>query len=106
MDKFSFDYSEYSDILHIHKVDHETKGSIELGDFALDFGSGDDIVGVEIEHASEFFVNVDVDKGNLKKLKSAESVIDNRNPQFKVIFLKLEFPTAVKKIPIPMTVAS
>ena len=31
MDAYNWDYSEYSDILHIHKKDHATKGSVELG---------------------------------------------------------------------------
>lgn len=57
MDYYNWDYSEYSDILHIRKKDQSTKGSVELGDFTLDFGSNDEIVGVEIEHASEFLGN-------------------------------------------------
>jgi|SRR3989344_4992589 len=106
MDKFNFDYSEYSDILHIHKTNENTKGSVELGDFTLDFGKNDEIVGVEIEHASEFFVNVDIDQKSLTELKSAEFVIDNKNPQVQIIFLKLEFPKAIKKIPVPMPVVN
>ena len=58
MKKFNFDYSEYSDILHIHRNGDSTKGSVEVGDFTLCFGNNDAIVGIEIEYASEFFNNL------------------------------------------------
>lgn len=106
MEKFNFDYSEYSDILHVHKNGQLTKGSVEIGDFTLDFGNKDEVVGIEIEHASEFFVNVDISKDSLKLLKYADFDIDDRNPQCQIIFIKLEFPNAVKKIPIPLPVVS
>ena len=102
MDRFNFDYSLYSDILHLHKASETTKGSVELGDFTLDFGDKDDVVGIEIEHASEFFINVDIDKKSLTSLKSAEFIIDSKNPQVQVIYLKLEFPKVIRKIPVPM----
>jgi dTDP-4-amino-4,6-dideoxygalactose transaminase len=54
MEKFRFDYSENSDILHIHKNEKTTKGSVELGYFTLDLGENKEIIGLEIEHASEF----------------------------------------------------
>ena len=38
MANFNYDYSEYSDILHVHQKGEETKGSVEIGDFTLDFG--------------------------------------------------------------------
>ncbi len=106
MEKFSFDYSEYSDILHIHMSRCQTKGSVEIGDFTLDFGSKDEIVGVEIEHASEFFANVDINKSSLKILKYADFTVDKKNPQCQIIFIKLEFLNTVKKIPIPLPVVS
>ena len=106
MEQFNWDYSSYSDILHIRKKDLLTKGSVELGDFTLDFGSNDEIVGIEIEHASEFFNNIDIDKPALSKIENAQFVIDNRNPQCQLIFLKLEVSGVVKKIPVPMPVVS
>ena len=106
MKNFNFDYSEYSDILHIHKNGDLTKGSVEVGDFTLDFGNNDSIVGIEIEHASEFFNNLDIDKDSLTKIENAEIVIDSRNPKCHLIFLKLKFPIGVKKISVPMPVVS
>lgn len=106
MDRFKWDYSRYSDILHIHSKGNVTKGSVELGDFTLDFGKNSEIVGVEIEHASEFFNNLDIDKESLSEIQNAQVIVDKRNPQYQLVFLMLKFPNAVKKVPIPMTVAS
>ncbi|MAG47544.1 hypothetical protein CL617_02985 [archaeon] len=106
MNKFNFDYSEYSDILHIHKDGYVTKGSAEVGDFTLDFDSNEEIVGIEIENASEFFNNLDIDKVSLNEMKGAEFVIDKRNPQCNLIFLKLQLQNSIKKIPIPMPVVA
>ena len=106
MERFQFDYSEYSDILHIHKDGQITKGSVEIGDFAIDFGSKDEVVGIGIEHASEFFANLDINGDSLKILKNAGFIIDKRNLHCQIIFIKLEFPNAVKKVPIPLSVVS
>lgn len=106
MVKFQWDYSVYSDILHIHKKGFHTRGSVELGDFTLDFGDNDEVVGLEIEHASEFFGNLDIDKGILDKIQNAQFIVDMRNPRFQVIFLSLEFPGFVKKIPMPLPIVS
>lgn len=106
MDKFNWDYSEYSDILHIHKKNQVTKGSVELGDFALDFGKNNEVIGIEIEHASEFFETIDINKESLSKIQDAQLIIDKRNPQHQLILLRLEFPNAIKKVPVPLTVAS
>ena len=90
----------------LKSTSENTKGSVELGDFTLDFSHDGEVVGVEIEHASEFFINIDIDKKSLISLKSAEFIIDSKNPQVQVIYLKLEFPKAIRKIPIPMPVVS
>jgi len=106
MVKFQWEYSAYSDILHIHKKGFHTLGSVEFGDFTLDFGKNDEVVGLEIEHASDFFGNVDIDKKALGKIQNATFIIDMRNSKFQVIFLSLEFPGFVKKIPMPLPVVS
>ena len=106
MDNYDWDYSEYSDILHIHKKDQPTKGSVQLGDFTLDFGNNDKIVGIEIEHASEFLGNVDINKTSLRNIQEAGFVIDTRNPQCQLIFLKLKLADVVKKIPVPMPIVA
>lgn len=106
MNKFKWDYSNYSDILHVQKKDKSTKGSVEFGDFTLDFGEKDEVVGVEIEHASEFFKNMDISKENLNEIKYAQFIMDNRNPQYQLIFLELKLPTFIKKIPLPLPITS
>ena len=104
MNSYNFDYSAYSDILHIQKKESHTKGGIELGDFYICFGKKNEVVGIEIEYASEFFSQLDITKEQLTKITNAELTIDKRNPQAHVIFLTLKFPTVTKKISIPMQV--
>ena len=103
---FTWDYSDYADILHIHKSNKQVKGSIELGDFTLDFSNNDEIVGIEIEHASEFFSPLDIDKLMLSNIKNAGFFIDKRNPSYQLIYLRLEIAKMVKTIPMPLPVAA
>ena len=105
MVEFNWDYSGYSDILHIHQKNSLTKGSAELGDFTLDFDKNDEIIGIEIEHASEFFNNLDINKQNLKAIQEAHIIIDKRNPGCQIMFLELKFPEATKKISLPLPIA-
>jgi len=106
MKEYNYDYSEYSDIMDIHKNGEITSGSVELGDFTLDFGKNNEVVGLEIEHASEFFNNVDINKESLTEIQDVQLITDKRNPQCQLLFLNLKFPIVVKKIPIPMTITS
>lgn len=106
MDGFRWDYSGYSDIFHIHKKDKITSGSVEVGDFSLDFGKNNEIVGVEIEHASEFFINSDISKESLSDIKDAGMVIDTRNPSCSLIFLNLRFSNISRKIALPMPIVA
>ena len=102
--KYTWDYSTYSDILHVHKKGEINKGSAELGDFCIDFNKKDEVVGIEIEYASEFLSQLEITKEQLSQITDAELFIDKRNPQAHVIFLTLKFPTVTKKISIPMQV--
>ena len=107
MTDFNYDYSEYSDILHVHQKGEDTKGSVEIGDFTLDFGKKDAIVGVEIEHASEFFSNMGIKKSSLNEVKNARILISSRNPQCHVIFLRLELSNKeVKIVSVPLPIVS
>ena len=99
-------HTKYSDILNIHKKDQTTKESVELGDFTIDFGKNDAVIGIEIEHVSKFFSNLGIDPDSLSRLQEAKLVIDKRNPKYQLVFLELKLPTVIKKIPIPLTVAS
>src|SRR3989344_7151889 len=106
MDEFTYDYSQYSDILHIHRKNNITIGSVEIGDFTIDFGKGNKVVGLEIEHASEFFANLDIDKDSLSKIEDVEIIVDKRNPESQLIFLAIKFPNGVKKVSVPLTVTA
>ena len=101
---YTWDYSTYSDILHVHKKGEINRGSAELGDFCIDFNKKEEVVGIEIEHASEFLSQLGIAKEQLTKITDAEFIVDKRNQQAHIIFLALKFPTTTKKIAIPMQV--
>ncbi|MBI2671916.1 DUF2283 domain-containing protein [Candidatus Woesearchaeota archaeon] len=105
MGKFKFDYSENSDILHIHKNEKTTKGSVELGCFTLDFGENKEIVGLEIEHASEFLNKSGINKKSLKSIQYIKFIINKKNPKERLISLNIKFPNSIRKIDVPLEVA-
>jgi uncharacterized protein YuzE len=106
MDEFTYDYSQHSDILHIHRKNNATIGSVEIGDFTIDFGKGNKVVGLEIEHASEFFANLDIDKESLSKIEDVQIIVDKKNLQSQLIFLAIKFPETIKKISVPLTITA
>ena len=106
MEKYSYDYSRHSDILHIHKHGKQTLGSVELGDFTIDFGENDEVVGLEIDHASEFFRNLDINEDLSKDINEVNLILDKRNPESEFIILGVQFHGKIRKISIPVVVAS
>lgn len=104
-DSYSCDYSEVSDILSIHKNDVKTKESAELGNFIVDFDSKDNIVGVSIENASEFFKGMDRTIDDLKSIERAIIRVDTRDPNLFVVWMLIKFPNGEEKIPFPAPIA-
>ena len=106
MAKYTWDYSKNSDILHIHKYGMKTMGSVEIGDFTIDFGEKSEVVGLEIEHASEFFKNLDINEDLSNDVNDVNLILDKRNPESEFIILDLQFNNYFKKISIPVVVVS
>lgn len=102
---YYWDYGISSDILNIHKINKKTKGSAELGDFSIDFDKNDNVVGVEILHASEFLKESGINKEQLKNIKGAKILVDTRNPTYLLIYIGLVLSEGIeRKIPIPAPV--
>ena len=57
MTEMKYDYDEGLDILHVYSSDIKKgiKGCLSIGDFSIDVGIDNDIVGIEIEEASKIF---------------------------------------------------
>lgn len=53
--EFSYDYDSELDILHVYssEIKEGIKGCLSIGDFNIDIGGDNKIVGVEIEEASK-----------------------------------------------------
>ncbi|MEK6960734.1 MAG: DUF2283 domain-containing protein [Nanoarchaeota archaeon] len=102
---FSWDYSERSDILNIHKEGFVTDGSAELDDFTIDFSKTGEVVGVEIMNASEFLEPAGVTRGQLAKIEAGEVKVDRRK-ECDIVWVKLSFSDGNERmIPIPAPVA-
>lgn len=102
---FKWDYSEKSDILHIHRQNKKVEGSAELGDFTMDFDKNGNVIGVEINNVSEFLKQAGVSEEQLKGLKCAEIAVNKRDPKMTIVWIKLILPKNIeRRIPIPAPV--
>ena len=100
---FYWDYSERSDILNIHRLGKKTAGSEELGDFTIDFDENNNIVGVEVVNASEFFNELNITKNQLQELTTAEIIVRQKG-SYSMILLKLTVAQIQHTIPLPTPV--
>lgn len=104
---FKWDYSEKSDILHVHKQKKKVEGSAELGDFTFDFDKNGNVVGVEIINVSQFLQQMDIPKDQLNQIQCAEILIDRRNPAMTLVWVKLRLPNRIeRRIPIPAPIVA
>lgn len=104
--QFTWDYSEKSDILNIHKTGKKTEGSAELGDFTVDFDNEGNVVGIEILNASEFFDQSGISKEQLQHLKAAQLAIVQKK-SYMLVWAILILPENVeKKVLLPTPIIS
>ena len=71
--KFEYHYSA-DDVLSIYNYDNKVKESVQVSDdIVLDFEVKDNVVGIEVFYASEFFnnFNKEIDKSFLENLEDA-----------------------------------
>jgi len=69
--EITYDYDEDLDILHVYSSDisQGIKGGLSYGDYTIDIGQDDKVVGVEIEEASKIF---QIEPSVLKSLDKVE----------------------------------
>ena len=102
--KCSWDYSERSDILNIHRIGTVTAGSAELGDFTVDFDAQGNVIGLEIMNLTSFVAELGISHKELLMMKGAELVV---KPSRGVVYLWVNFLLSSKverRIPIPAPV--
>lgn len=99
--KTTVDYDEENDDLFISRSRGNYEGSVEIGDFIVDFSKDDKITGIEIMNASK---NLSVSKSLLAKIKSASMGVSERNHAMVVsALLVLENNREIRAaIPIPV----
>ena len=93
---FKWDYDETADILNIHKKGKFVSGSAEFEDFTVDFDKNDNVVGVEIDNASEFFGQVGIRKEQLANIGMSELTTQLR-ANYLLVWVKISVP---KKVPV------
>ena len=107
MRKFNFSYDEIMDDLLLYYPKSKSKGSVEFGNFVLDFNNYKELVGIQITEASKLikeFVGVDVKK-LLKNLTDCKvNVKVDRNMLIVKIFLISKMGKASFVTPLPYIV--
>lgn len=96
------DYDKENDDLFLSKGRGNYEGSVEIGDFIIDFSKNDKIVGIEIMNASK---NLNISKSLLNSIKAAHMSVSQRNQAMVINALlvlknKKEIRTA---IPLPIS---
>lgn len=102
--EYKFHYSAEDDVLSIYNYDNNVKESVQVSeDVVLDFDSNDNVIGVEIFYASEFFraFNSEIDRNFLKNLSEASLEIKSfRNQFFVLIALQANGKRIVQPMPL------
>ena len=107
MQKFNFDYDSGDDNLFLYNPKSKSKGSVELGDFILDYNNKKQLVGIQIIKASKLLKDIVNEKEiSIKKilseLISCKVEIKPKNNLLVVkIFLMSKFKELSPVIPIP-----
>ena len=100
---FKFNYDREYDVLYISNAEQEVEESIEVSeDIVLDLNKEDNVIGIEIFYASEFFgaFNNQVNKEFLKSLEEARlEYKEFRNQWFIVVILKNKNATIYQPMP-------
>ena len=69
-----YTYDSELDILHIYsaKIEGGVKGCISIGDYNIDIGQDNSVVGIEIEQASKL---LQIDENNLNDLDEVKLIV-------------------------------
>lgn len=72
--EIKYDYDSELDMLHVYSsdIDNGIKGCLSIGDFTIDVGQDNKIVGIEIEEASKV---LNISSDILNKLDKVELII-------------------------------
>ncbi len=80
MKKFNFDYDEENDDLFVYSERKKSSGSVELGNFILDFDENGDLTAMEILDASEVLSKILSKIVEISKIKEIKiEIINFRN---------------------------
>lgn len=69
MQKFEFSYDKENDDLFLFKPNSKSKGSVEIGEFILDFNARKEVVGMQFLNATDLMKDIfDESSSSLKQL--------------------------------------
>lgn len=100
MQKFKFSYDKKNDDLFLFNPKSKSKGSVELGDFVLDFNNKKELVGIQIMNASKLLKDIVAE--NMSTIKQ---VLNNLNackvdvkPKGNILIIKIYLLSQLKEI--------
>ena len=97
MSKFKVNYDENEDIMSIHKENSKSSGSIELGNLTFDFDNKNQIKGIEIMDALDFFSDIISSKVISEDLKNLENINIEIKRRDRELFVYLAFEIKEKE---------
>jgi uncharacterized protein YuzE len=77
MQNFKYSYCAENDDLFLYLENSKSKGSIEVGNFVLDFDKKDNLVGIQIFEASKIFSKILSNIVELTKIKEINIETEN-----------------------------
>jgi uncharacterized protein YuzE len=100
MQKFNFSYDKGNDDLFLFHPSSKSKGSVELGDFILDFNNKKELVGIQIMNASKLISemvseNISTIKGILNNLRSCKVDVKVKN---NILIIKFYLLGQIKEV--------
>ncbi len=107
MRKFDFDYDLEDDDLFLYDSKSKSKGSVELGDFILDYDSKKQLVGIQIMNASKLLKDIVNEKEiSIKKILSELKACNiDIKPKNNILVVKIFLISKAKElspvIPLP-----
>ena len=78
MQKFNFSYDKENDDLFLYSQKSKSKGSVELGDFVLDYDSKGELVAVQIMNAAKFIKDIATEKNTTDIKRLLNNLKDTR----------------------------
>ncbi|MDD9953296.1 MAG: DUF2283 domain-containing protein [Candidatus Woesearchaeota archaeon] len=101
---FKFDYDMENDSLFLYRA--KSKGSVQLGDFILDYNAKKELVGIEILHAAKILKKLVQGAVSKRMLSSLEHCKVDVHQSGNLMIVKLHLYIGEKELVAPINIPS